>query len=335
MKNLDSVSKIISILSGFDKYYLYCVDPGAYNCMRYIYDALIQTNVEVSWIAEGWCKSNIMEKEETIQWHEFEQMMSCLPSRANICLLLGSQNCFKKTHHAIGFCNLHNITNFFLLDHWLNYAEHFFDFETKTSFLPTKIGVMDETSRDGIEDSLVTTPSGQRPEIYIVGHPKMEASVKTIQNISLYEIGSYRKMIGAKNKKLYLFLLEPVYKDFALNEVGEPLLGYTEYTILKYFFSNYSVLNTKVIIKPHPRQDIDELLQFLETNISQSLYDYTVDMEHDLEFLISIADEVVGMTTVALIFALKAGKKIRSIQVGRNEYARQLSNKYFENNLTV
>ena len=44
---------------------------------------------------------------------------------------------------------------------------------------------------------------------------------------------------------------------------------------------------------------------------------------------------VIGMTTVALIIALKAGKLIKSIQVGRNSKGAALSNECFESNLII
>ena len=170
--------------------------------------------------------------------------------------------------------------------------------------------------------------------IHIIGQPKIEHSVRVINNYSQTVLKEFRRQIGALNKKVYLFLLEPVHDDFSIDEFGKPSLGYDEYTILKYYFDNYQLQNAKVIIKPHPRQDIYALNLFIG-KIDHSLFDYYVDDEHVLELLIAVSDEVFGITTAALIIALFSGKPIKSIQVGRNEKGRNESNEYFERNLII
>jgi hypothetical protein len=128
--------------------------------------------------------------------------------------------------------------------------------------------------------------------------------------------------------------LEPVHDDFGIDESGKPSLGYDEYSMLEYIFDNYQLRDATVIIKPHPRQNISALNKFLN-KFDDSLFDYHIDNEHSLELLIAVSDEVLGITTAALIIALFAGKPIKSFQVGRNEKGKCESNEYFERNLTI
>lgn len=141
-----------------------------------------------------------------------------------------------------------------------------------------------------------------------------------------------KKRLTPVHKQIVLFLLEPIEDDFGYNNDGTPFIGYTEYSILSYIFSMPDFEDALIIIKPHPRQDVEKIKAFLMVYAHRDIL--LLDNEK-LENLIAIADEVIGMTTVALIIALKAGKKIRSIQVGRNERGKILSNSYFEKNIVL
>jgi hypothetical protein len=60
------------------------------------------------------------------------------------------------------------------------------------------------------------------------------------------------------------------------------------------------------------------------------LRDCLVVADEPLELIIAAADQVLGMTTVVLIMALKVGKTVKSIQPNRTERAKKMSNVYFE-----
>ena len=56
--------------------------------------------------------------------------------------------------------------------------------------------------------------------------------------------------------------------------------------------------------------------------------DFVILADIDLNLLLASVDEVIGMTSTLLVIALKCGKKIRSLQIGRNENGTKFSNPY-------
>jgi hypothetical protein len=332
---LEPEKNILSIIRPFKEAYLYCVDPGAYNVMLPLSHAMENNGMNSTWVVDGWCIKNV--HASSIEWNDFMSNYSSSEKR-NSCMVLGSQTNFNQTQSAVEFCRDNGIYSLFLFDHWVNYVLHFWDSDNGKLYLPDKICIMDDVARD----SLIRELSPLLPDrefinnIEVVGHPSIEKSVLSVQGIPDERLTDLRKSMNAHEKKVILFLLEPIEDDFGFDSQGKPSLGYTEYTISKYFFDNVQDReNTKILIKPHPRQDQDKIRDFLSRNVTDSGFDVDLIERGDLESLIAVADEVVGITTVALITALKTGKKITSIQVGRNEHGCRLSNEYLERNLVL
>ena len=268
-------------------------------------------------------------------WREFTRLDIDPPGEA--CVFLGSQTDFSATHRAIEFCRLHGLFCVFLFDHWCNYAEHFLNTRTNEIFLPNLICVPDEPAERGLREklSLGLEQANKPPVIQAVGHPAIEAGVKRIQEIDPKQSQRTRESLGAKDKKLYLFLLEPICGDFSLKREDREFLGYTEYTILEYFLEHFCEDDAKLLLKPHPRQDVEDLKRFVDKRFGAREIDYQWTGEEPLESLIAVADEVFGITTVALIMAIKAGKPVWSLQVGRNERAKKFSNVHLESHLRL
>ena len=86
----------------------------------------------------------------------------------------------------------------------------------------------------------------------------------------------------------------------------------------------------RILIKPHPRHDKGTIAAFLHSLSDARTLDYVTVIDEKVEHLVAIADEVYGMTSIALIAAIWAGKKTTSLQVGRNAYGRTLSNPILE-----
>ena len=96
-----------------------------------------------------------------------------------------------------------------------------------------------------------------------MGHPGIEAAVRKIQRIEADEVQRFRRKIGTKGKRILLFLTEPICQDFGLAPEDREFIGYTEYSILEYFLDHFSDSDAKLLIKPHPRQDVEDLSRFL------------------------------------------------------------------------
>lgn len=332
---LESVKNILSLVRPFNRVYFYCVDPGAFNIMFPVYKAMENKEINIIWVLDGWCKKN--KDISFVEWKDFINNYK-RENGSGSCLILGSQMNNNQTHDAIQFCKDKGIFSVFVFDHWTNYLFHFWDDYKSQLYLPDKIFIMDETAKDSLVSELY--PWLQTKDfinnIEIVGHPSIEKNVLSIQGMSDEKLADIRSSIGAQNKNVVLFLLEPIEDDFGFDAEGNPALGYTEYSVLRYFFNSLpDSNNTKIIIKPHPRQDLAKIRDFLSNDTNNRKADFVFMEDADIESLIAVSDEVVGITTVALITALKAGKKIKSIQVGRNKEGHKLSNEYFERNLIV
>ncbi|HDY87002.1 MAG TPA: hypothetical protein ENH82_02675 [bacterium] len=328
---LESIQNILSLITTFEKIHFYCVDPGAFAVLNPVYEAKKNDRVDIRWILDGWCRNNKKEI-SFIELSTFENSYRCKLNK-DVCLVLGSQTSFKSTQDVIGYCRENGIYSIFLFDHWGNYLSHFYDYEKSKLYLPNKICVIDDVSKKSLVSVLTPLLEDKNyiNNIVVVGHPGVEKSVADIHNISKKEKVSIRNKIGAGNKKVILFLSEPIEKDLD----GKSGLGYTEYSILTYFFNNFALYNAKVLIKPHPRQDIKALRSFLANEINHMEIDYELAEGLSLEEFIAVSDEVFGITTMALVIALKAGKKIKSIQVGRNENANKTLDKIFAGNLVI
>jgi len=331
---LKSAHSILSIIRKFNEIYFYCVDPGAFSVLYPVYKAKDdQTNI--TWILDGWCRDNKKE----IFCVELDTFKASCDFRDNkgVCLVLGSQTNFKTTRCIIGYCRGKRIYSVFVFDHWCNYLSHFYDKQISKLYLPDKICVMDDDAKRSLIYATAShlEDKGYLENIAIVGHPGIEQSVETIHNISNEERAEIRRKINAGNKKVDLFLLEPIEDAYGYDLEGKPRQGYTEYSILRYFLCNIWLGNTKVIIKPHPRQDVSKIRTFLSNIANFNDFDYELEEQLSLEQLIAVADIVYGVTTIGLIIASKAGKKIRSIQVGRNDNAPMVSNEVLERNLVV
>jgi len=321
------------LLNPYGKIFLYSVDPGAYAIMRPIYELLSSSGKNTQWIVDGWCRNAIECEYPFMVLSSFKEDF-CQINVDGCCMVLGSQTDFEATHKALRFCKEKGIATIFLFDHWANYLSHFHSPKDNRAHLPDKICVPDEIARQSLIVELSTLWPNERyaENIHVVGHPAIENSVNAICSLSPNECERVKRRLIPVNKKVVLFLLESIEDDFGYNSDGTPFLGYNEYSILRHILSLPDFEDVQIIIKPHPRQDIEKIKAFL---MSYAHRDILLLENEKLENLIAIADEILGMTTVALIIAFKAGKKISSIQVGRNERGKNLSNPYLEENIVL
>ncbi|MCX5815846.1 MAG: hypothetical protein NTX75_06325 [Proteobacteria bacterium] len=327
------MKKIAPLLTPYGKVFLYSVDPGAYAIMRPIYELLLSTGGETQWIVDGWCRNAIECEYPFTVLSSFKEDF-CQINLDGCCMLLGSQTNFEATHNTLRFCKEKGIATIFLFDHWGNYLSHFHSPIDNSLYLPDKICVPDEIGRQTLCAELLPLLENERyaNNIQVVGHPAIENSVNAICSMTTSEIEIIKRRLIPVDKRIVLFLLEPIEDGLGYNSDGTPFLGYNEYSVLRYILSLPDFDDVQMIIKPHPRQDIEKIKMFL---LPYAHRDILLVENEKLENLIAIADEVLGMTTIALIIALKAGKKIRSVQVGRNERGKNLHNPYFEENIVL
>jgi hypothetical protein len=210
-------------------------------------------------------------------------------------LLAGSQTDFARTRQSLAAAKAAGASSGFVFDHWKNYREHF-------DALPDLIVVPDALGHRLLLEAL-GPQAATRTQILPL--PSLEAAVDRVRSFGGADLG------------LVALLLDPTEPENGL--------GYDWEGTLDVAAAETRRLGLRLLVKPHPRQDPARIAAAV-ARMGGEVALYTGDTEE----LIARAQEVWGMTTIALITALQAGKTIRSFQVGRNEQGRRASNAYIE-----
>lgn len=329
-----SVYRIKDAIDGYPVTYFFCVEPGAFQCMSPVYLTLKQEGKSVQWVGGGWFLEQNPSGEKVIHLEQFYQEV-LRHDPETVCVVLGSHATYSITQECIRFCHAQHLFSFFLFDHWCNLELHFLDQKNKILHLPNRIGAVDEVGKNALWDALLPYHPDESylNQIMVVGQPSIENTVKKIQSVSAEEIQSFRFQLNAVDCELSVFLMEPNCEDFGLEPYDVSYLGYTEYTTLDYVLKQERKDGGVLVIKPHPRQNMDVFQSCIQQYSDKELRGCFVITDKPLELIIAAADRVLGMTTVVLIMALKAGKPIVSIQKNRTERGKKMSNIYFENYL--
>jgi len=322
----DSARQIAKRLELNGPVYAYCVDPGAWNLVAPVIETLRERGQDPKLILDGWCSRHAGQPSSLSLSQFAEGLLDGRFPRG--CLLLGSQMCFSTTRRLIALCRLCGLTSYFVFDHWCNYHHHFVDQASGRVYLPDFIMVPDDLAREKLIEEMADHEPEVGQRISVVGHPGIESDLQKIARIEEGAKERIKHRLGVNGQGMVLVLLEPLSSDFGHDHQGRPRLGYCEYSFLGEFFNRYPVGGRKVVIKPHPRQPGGRIRDFVAR--LAPVQEWRVEEGEELTDLIAVADEVAGMTTVALITALKAGKPIKSLQPGRNSAGRSLSNAHIE-----
>lgn len=276
---------------------LYTADPGAHALGLELLQLLQETGRLQAWYAEGW---------------SFARRPQCraasdLPPNLQdgTTLLLGSQTTFERTHYFIRLAKTHGARSIFVFDHWKNYADHF-----QPGLLPDGIVVPDEHGKRALLDAIGEEHRGL---VSILPHLGIDAAVERILSCDLRLPGTIAVLLDPTEKADGLgYDWRSVLRDVGQLAIQMPAASFD--------------------IKPHPRQNPSEVSRFI-TGLGMPAGRIRLT-DLDTEQLIAAADEVWGMTTIALVSAFKAGKPIKSIQNGRNAKGKAASNHYLEPFLT-
>jgi len=181
------------------------------------------------------------------------------------------------------------------LDHWANYPERFVRKGIK--HLPDELWVGDSDA-----EMLARTCFPETP-IRLVENPYLLGIVGNIRNLE--SSGTLR----AHGKTNVLFVCENI-SAHAMAQHGDPRWwGYTEVEALEYFFSCLAGLEetaTTVTIRPHPSENPEKYLPVLERFGPLA----RLSSGESLAEEIARADIVAGCESMAMVVALKAGKKV-------------------------
>lgn len=196
---------------------------------------------------------------------------------------------------AIEIANKKSLISYVILDQWLNYEMRFLDITVDNiveldkekkkgyKYLPTFILTMDDISKK---------------DLIKIGIPKNK--IKVVGSIHLNNfVNNFIKLDIKNNKETILYVTEPIRTTYG----DSSYFGYDEISILE------SILKVckkdyNIIIRKHPKD---------QTNYSK----YNLEIsDKDINYDLSRADIVIGMSSMFLIEALSIGKKVISLQIG-------------------
>jgi hypothetical protein len=279
-------------LEQYSRIHVYTVDPGAHAIAIELVPFIERMGRLAGWHAEGWSERQKL---------NYRPVAELGALAAGDTLILGSQTNFDRTKAMICNAISRGAHAIFVFDHWKNFSEHF-----GSASLPDAMVVPDSIARDLL---LAELGESATPRVKVLPHLAFEAATDRVRSYGTPSVG------------IVALLLDPT-------EVADGL-GYDWKSALAAAVDLASKQDRmRVVVKPHPRQNVEaverELAKWRDNSVRLELF------QGEVERLIAEADEVWGMTTVALNVALAVGKPIRSLQIGRNDKGRRASNPHIE-----
>jgi hypothetical protein len=187
----------------------------------------------------------------------------------------------------------HTVT---FLDHWVNYRERFE--RAGVVCLPDEIWVGDEEAARIARDCF-----GELP-VRMVRNPYFEdvrMEIEALQHVSMPH-GEW---------PVVLYVCEPL-REHALRQHGdERYWGYVEEEALEYFLENLSLIAinvARILVRPHPSEPAKKY----EWVAARSKVPVEISTTATLTQDIVSADIVVGCSSMAMVVALLAGKRVIS-----------------------
>jgi hypothetical protein len=282
------------LIANYHRVHVYTIHPGAHAIARELVPLVRSMGRLGAWYVDGWSAAQQDGTRPAAElWHALS------PGDA---LVVGQSTEFTDTQTVLNRAAAAGATSIFVFDHWKNYAAHF-----GNGPLADVIVVPDKIAFDSVVDVF---GDAAQSRVRILPHLAIEAAADRV----------LASGISAEPGTIAL-LLDPT-------EAADGL-GYDWRTALAAALSRkHPTAVRRILVKPHPRQDVSAVARELEAvrpaGIETELFG------GETEHLIASASEVWGMTTVALMVALAAGKPIRSFQCGRNDTGVRASNPHLE-----
>lgn len=174
------------------------------------------------------------------------------------------------------------------LDFWSNYlARLSYPSAMGLEILPSRLAVIDDHMFDEV---VALGVDGQR--VAVTGSPALDL---------IWE----RPRFIPDSSGPVVFLSQPIEALYGQS------LGYTEVGVLAALAPRIAALGRRLVIRPHPREDVDNLRRIVANLPGQCIVEWD-----DFERLLSSASVVIGMTTMGLVEAALRGLPTLSLQLG-------------------
>lgn len=207
-----------------------------------------------------------------------------------------------------------------VLDYWANYHQRFRRLQGRqwSYSLPDRICVLDEI----VLDEMVAEGFAHE-SLVVTGQPYFECIANWKNNLNTDDLARFRtRFMNDKESILIGFCSEPIFEDMDVtpNNNNNNNLGYTQYTIIKKIacilerLTTLKMCHIHLIIRPHPRENMEKLNDILRNIKKTSLFSYEISkIGTSLEFVLS-CDLIIGMTSMVLIEAYNLSRPAISVQ---------------------
>jgi hypothetical protein len=302
---------IVSTLKDFHKVYFQASDPGAFSIMEPVFEAGVFAGIDCEWILEGWCASAKFGKMDFTTGLDFIEKNSWADFSGS-CILQGTRVDYKREREWIDFARKTKLYSIVFFDYWHNYSKNFYDPEASRMHLPDKIWIMDELADGELKRELERLIDRKcLPDIEIVGHPGIEKIKTEIENFSQEKLLALKNRYNPSNKKVILLALEPLRKDNRAENIA-----FDEFDVIRRFFRELDRENVKALVRPHPRQSLEEIAPLADREAKMAGVEYEYVGNDSMNDLLAVSDEVIGTTSTTLVIALKLGIPIKSLMPG-------------------
>lgn len=200
-----------------------------------------------------------------------------------------------------------------VLDFWLNYSLRFSDEAGDLKYVPDKIAIMDEMAYSEMIEE------GFHPDILIItGQPAFDALAGYKSNFNNEKYQKIRNDYNIHANELFVvFVSQPFSRLYGEDESNPHFFGYTEKTVLNNLIivldqiSQECKKDIALIVRPHPREKLDDYDKMASNNIRIILSN-----DGNPKDIMMTSDLVIGMNTELLVEACYLGCIVVSLQPG-------------------
>ncbi|MBI2309906.1 hypothetical protein HYU89_03320 [Candidatus Collierbacteria bacterium] len=289
--------------AGAKKVLFFSRDPGGANCIIPVFKRLAaqKTITPILW---GKDYSIIRYGEEKLKYKDISylntfQVISFLQSKQVKFILTGTSYGDYSEQKLWKLARKLHIPTAAIVDQWLNYRLRFTSLAGRI-ITPDKILVLDNFARKEMIGE-----GFQKAQLLVVGHPSFDL---------LGEMVGWDKKNVIRHRLSILFICDAIEQAVHVN------FGYTEKTIITELLTAFESVNYSdkidLVIKLHPKNDLDAMRMFIKRVSLPKLVSISLTKTTPLHKLILISDLVIGMYSMGLVEAYLLGKPVMSVQIG-------------------
>ena len=318
-------TKLEKVVEKYDEVFFYSADPGATAVLEPIQILVEEMGKAGYWFVEGWAAEKLLPN--ALKMVHCDVHKKLVPDCCSRAIIMGQQVEFFNTYKRMRDFIDAGLAIIFVSDHWKDISKSFRPSNAYRMILPEKLFVPDELAYQLQFQYLLSvgaTKTQLQNSLEIFGHTGVELSLQKISQLEEDRLKILRKKYCLKQSSTIVMFLDAI----TISEGKK--LGFNWKTALRQAVQHLASRrgNYRLLVKPHPRQSLSEVSRYIARY--SDYVDVRIVEEPEPEPFIYLAEEVWGITTVLLIVALNANKKIIAFMPNRTFLGQKESNAHIE-----